>query len=179
MIRQLKVSSTMGEQPRGDRGIWQRAIQGVTPLRRRPAPAREGTNPPPQPVSPRKQENETTSAPRLPTLDRFSGIDRANAERLKRGLHKIEARLDLHGMTQSEAHRALAAFVRSSRDAGLRCVLVITGRGFGPNGPGILRVSVPRWLEEPELKRQVLAIAPAKPQHGGSGASYLLLRRLR
>ena len=72
----------------------------------------------------------------LPPLDRFAGIDRANAERLKRGLHKIEARLDLHGMTQAEAHRALAAFIAASRDAGRRCVLVITGRGLGPERTG-------------------------------------------
>jgi DNA-nicking Smr family endonuclease len=114
--------------------------------------------------------------PLLP-LDRFAGIDRANAERLKRGLHRIEARLDLHGMTQAEAHGALSAFIAASRTARRRCVLVITGRGLGQNGPGVLKSSVPRWLEEPELRRHILAIAPAQPQHGGPGASYLLLRR--
>jgi DNA-nicking Smr family endonuclease len=114
-----------------------------------------------------------------PPLDRFAGIDRANAERLKRGLHKVEATLDLHGMTQAEAHRALAAFVAASHEAGRRCVLVITGRGLGPSGPGVLKRSVPRWLEEPELRRLILAIAPAQPRHGGGGAAYLLLRRAR
>ena len=113
----------------------------------------------------------------LPPLDRFAGIDRANAERLKRGLHRIEARLDLHGMTQAEAHGALSAFIAASRTAGRRCVLVITGRGLGQNGPGVLKSSVPRWLEKPELRRHILAIATAQPQHGGPGASYLLLRR--
>ena len=113
----------------------------------------------------------------MPPLDRFAGIDRANAERLKRGLHRIEARLDLHGMTQAEAHGALSGFISVSRAAGRRCVLVITGRGLGQNGPGVLKSSVPRWLEEPALRRQILAIAPAQPQHGGPGATYLLLRR--
>jgi DNA-nicking Smr family endonuclease len=115
----------------------------------------------------------------LRSLDRFSGIDRANAERLKRGLHPIEARLDLHGMSQVEAHRALAAFVRGSHNSGRRCVLVITGRGFGPSGPGVLKLAVPRWLEEPGLRRQILAIAPAQPRDGGVGALYVLLRRNR
>jgi DNA-nicking Smr family endonuclease len=115
----------------------------------------------------------------MAALDRFAGIDRANAERLKRGLHRIEARLDLHGMTQAEAHRELAAFVAVSRDAGRRCVLVITGRGLGPSGPGILKNALPRWLEEPGLRHQILAIAPAQPRHGGAGATYLLLRRRR
>ena len=112
-----------------------------------------------------------------PPLDRAAGYDRANAERLKRGLHRIEARLDLHGMTQAEAHGELAAFIAAARAAGRRCVLVITGRGLGQSGPGVLKSSVPRWLEEPELRRHVLAIAPAQPQHGGAGATYLLLRR--
>ncbi len=125
-------------------------------------------------------ERHQSSSPDIPAaLDQFSGIDRANSERLKRGLHKIEARLDLHGMTQPEAHRELAAFIGASRDAGRRCVLVITGRGLGPSGPGVLKSSVPRWLAEPELRRHVLAIAPAQPHHGGYGAIYLLLRRHR
>jgi DNA-nicking Smr family endonuclease len=110
-------------------------------------------------------------------LDRYAGIDRSNAERLKRGLHKIEARLDLHGMTQAEAHQVLTGFIRASRDAGRRCVLVITGRGLSPNGPGVLKSAVPRWLAEPELRHQVLATAAAQPRHGGTGAIYVLLRR--
>ena len=113
------------------------------------------------------------------TFDHFRGIDRANAERLKRGRHPVEARLDLHGKTQVEAHRALAAFIHGSSGAGLRCVLVITGRGLGPSGPGVLRSAVPRWLEEAGLRQKILAMAPAQPRHGGAGAFYLLLRRQR
>jgi DNA-nicking Smr family endonuclease len=122
-------------------------------------------------------EQSRTPPPHTPPLDRFAGIDRANAERLKRGLHRIEARLDLHGMTQAEAHGVLSAFIAASRGAGRRCVLVITGRGLGQSGPGVLKSSVPRWLEEPEFRRHLLAIAPAQPHHGGPGATYLLLRR--
>jgi DNA-nicking Smr family endonuclease len=98
---------------------------------------------------------------------------------LKRGLHPIEARLDMHGMTQAEAHRALAAFIHRSHDAGRRCVLVITGRGFGPSGPGVLKVAVPRWLEEAGLRQHILAIAPVRPRDRGAGALYVLLRRHR
>ncbi len=117
---------------------------------------------------------------RLSSLSiRFAGIDRANAERLKRGLHAIEARLDLHGMTQAEAHRELIGFVVASHEVGRRCVLVITGRGLGPDGPGVLKSAVPRWLEEAALRRRILAVAAAQPRHGGAGALYLLLRRQR
>jgi DNA-nicking Smr family endonuclease len=111
------------------------------------------------------------------TVDRAAGYDRANAERLKRGRHPIEARLDLHGLTQAEAHRALAAFLRNARAADKRCVLVITGRGSA--GGGVLKSAVPRWLDEPGFRPHVLAIATAQPRDGGSGALYVMLRRTR
>jgi DNA-nicking Smr family endonuclease len=108
-------------------------------------------------------------------LDRFAGIDRANAERLKRGKRKIEDRLDLHGMTQAEAHRMLLSFIRGARLAGMRCVLVITGRGR--IGGGVLKAAVPRWLDEAEFRPHLLAIATAQPRDGGAGALYVMLRR--
>jgi len=160
----------------GDRALWQEATRDVRPLR-------QARRPPILP--PPKAETELRAPPaggqprHAPPLDLFAGIDRANAERLKRGLHKIEAQLDLHGMTQAEAHRELAAFITRSRAAGRRCVLIITGRGLGPNGSGILKSAVPRWLEEPELRCHILATASAQPRHGGAGATYLLLRRDR
>jgi DNA-nicking Smr family endonuclease len=161
-----------------DTTLWRRAMSGVKPLAARAEPA-----PAPAPVKPPEQQPVIRAAPMpapglpLPGLDRFAGIDRANAERLKRGKHRIEARLDLHGMTQDEAHRALTAFIRSARADGKRCVLVITGRGR--TGGGILKAAVPRWLDEPELRPHLLAIAAAQPQDGGSGALYVMLRRTR
>ncbi|MBV9814444.1 MAG: Smr/MutS family protein [Alphaproteobacteria bacterium] len=160
----------------GDRGLWVEAVRDVRPLRgeRAVTPAV-----PPPVIAPTLTRAEQGSArpKQTPPLDRFAGIDHANAERLKRGRHRIEARLDLHGLTQSEAHRALSGFVAESRGVGRRCVLVITGRGRGQSGTGVLKNLVPRWLEEPALRPHVLAIAPAQPKHGGSGATYLLLRR--
>ena len=158
--------------PQSDRLLWREATRSVTPLRHRPAAS---SAPPPVTV----EASQPNVPPRHPPLDRFAGIDRANAERLKRGHHRIEARLDLHGMTQSEAHRAVAAFVLASSESGLRCVLVITGRGLSLDGPGVLKSALPRWLEQPALRRQILAVAPAQPHHGGPGALYLLLRRRR
>ena len=162
----------------GNRSLWQEAIRDVRPLRKRDAPPVQPSNLEPDP---RAREEQSRASPSCASAasHHFVGIDRANAERLKRGLHKIEARLDLHGMTQTEAHQELADFIRMCRAAGHRCVLIITGRGLGPNGPGILKSSVPRWLEEPELRRHVLATASAQSRHGGAGATYLLLRRRR
>jgi len=157
-----------------DRALWSEAMRDVTPL-----PGRRAGSAPRLQCAPAR--TEAGSAPRQVErhLDRFAGIDRANAERLKRGLHAIEARLDLHGMTQAEAHRALIGFVVASHEIGRRCVLVITGRGLGPQGSGVLKNAVPRWLEEAALRRRILAVAAAQPRHGGAGAVYLLLRRQR
>ncbi|MGE5271672.1 MAG: Smr/MutS family protein [Thiohalocapsa sp.] len=110
-----------------------------------------------------------------PLHGRHPGVDRATAERLRRGRYPVEASLDLHGMTQDEAHRALTRFVAMSRVAGRRCLLVVTGHGRSSGG--ILKAAVPRWLDEPALRPHLLLTAPARPQHGGHGALYLLLRR--
>lgn len=117
----------------------------------------------------------------LPPLapDAAPGLDRRSAERLRRGALAIEARLDLHGMTQEEAHRALDAFLARAAQAGKRSVLVITGKGGRGSGAGVLRAAVPRWLNEAPNRARILAFAPAQPQHGGTGALYLLLKRRR
>ena len=81
-------------------------------------------------------------------------------------------------MTQDEAHRrARRLYPQPRAPAAQRCVLVITGRGARPWRRGVLREAVPRWLDEPELRPHLLAIAPAQPQDGGAGALYVLLRR--
>ena len=163
-----------------DATLWRRVTRDVKPL----APRSELPQSRQSPVG----KVLATAQPRpvpAPTshpikLDRFAGIDRANAERLKRGKHKVEARLDLHGMTQGEAHRALLGFIHAARASGKRCILVITGQGrpMGPNGGGgILKAAVPRWLDEPEFRPHLLAIATAQPRDGGAGALYVMLRR--
>jgi DNA-nicking Smr family endonuclease len=171
--------------PVDDVGLWRRAMRDVAPLRGRAGLGREPDRLRPARSLSGADAGETQavrivaapqrSAPAAP-LDRFAGVDRATAERLKRGRTPVEARLDLHGMTQAEAHRALAGFVPRSRAAGRRCVLVITGHGRMSGG--ILKAAVPLWLAEPELRPHLLGIATARPQDGGAGALYILLRRL-
>lgn len=165
------------------RALWAEAMRDVIPLRARAAalPSIPGSSPPAlAPADNDLADRDLLGGPAdPPPPGTGAGIDRANAERLKRGLHRIEARLDLHGMTQAEAHRELAEFVEASYQVGRRCVLVITGRGLGPDGPGVLKSAVPRWLAQAGQRRRILAIAAAQPRHGGAGALYLLLRRRR
>jgi DNA-nicking Smr family endonuclease len=179
--------------PAEDGGLWRHAMRDVAPLRPRSAAPDRGhpgriagetqsvQSAPPRPVPSAPPVRPPPPLPlplppALPPLDRFAGVDRASAERLKRGRYPVEARLDLHGMTQAEAHRALSGFVARSRSLGRRCVLVITGHGRASGG--VLKAAVPRWLGEPDLRPDVLAIAPGQPLDGGSGALYVLLRRL-
>jgi DNA-nicking Smr family endonuclease len=178
-----------GRHPKSEeRALWRAAVQGVAPLPKRSA-ASEG-DPPTVAEPPPKASNARLArrvVPRPPAAKQpdlapgvAPGLDRRNAERLRRGERKIEARLDLHGMTQDEAHRALNAFLDRAEHAGWRCVLVITGKGRpGSSAAGVLRAAVPRWLNEAPNRARLLAIAAAQPKHGGAGAIYLLLRRRR
>jgi DNA-nicking Smr family endonuclease len=164
---------------RADAALWEEAVRSVAPLRRRAPAARHPTSAVAGSSTPARRRADGLRQPEAGSLDRPAGIDRATAERLKRGLRPIEARLDLHGMTQTEAHRTLTEFVQASTAAGRRCLLVITGRGLGREQPGILRDTVPRWLDAEGLRQQILAVATAQPHHGGAGAFYVLLRRRR
>ncbi len=106
-----------------------------------------------------------------------TGLDRRSDERLRRGQMAIEAQLDLHGLNQVAAYEALQSFIHRSYASGLRCVLVITGKGR--TGPGVLRQRLPEWLAEDGVSGLILKTHSAQPKHGGGGAFYVLLRRHR
>ena len=105
------------------------------------------------------------------------GLDRATQRKMRRGKIIIDARIDLHGMTQSEAKKALSAFLCDCCTCGSRSVLVITGKGLG--GEGVLRAAVPRWLNESNNRKMIRAFTHAAPKDGGVGALYVMLKRLR
>lgn len=112
-------------------------------------------------------------------LGRVAGVDKRTDEKVRKGRMGIDGRIDLHGMTQGEAHHALVGFIRRSHAMGRRMVLVITGKGQMPRGEGVLRLSVPRWLREADIGPLILSVHQAQPQHGGGGAYYVLLKRRR
>lgn len=122
----------------------------------------------------------------------LTGLDRRTSQRLARGQIETEARLDLHGFRQGEAQPALLNFLARSRAQGLRCVLVITGKGESPfarhtlhstryheatDHSGILRGALPQWLGDPQFRVLVAGFQPAHPRHGGGGAFYIWLRK--
>ena len=113
-------------------------------------------------------------------------MDRSSAIKLAKGKFTIQGKLDLHGMTQRQAHAALIEFIQTAFNDGKRNLLVITGKGrskiedevagYG-KGEGILKRIVPKWLDEPPLRGLVLAFTTSQREHGGAGALYVLLRK--
>ena len=107
------------------------------------------------------------------------GIDRRHLLRLRRGEVGVDTRIDLHGLRAADARRRLAAELERAQTAGQRCVLVVHGRGLHSEGAAVLREGVAEWLAAPPLAGRVMAFASARAEDGGTGATYVLLRRLR
>lgn len=106
------------------------------------------------------------------------GVDRSLMDPLRRGEFSVQAHLDLHGMVVEEARDELERFLGESRRRGLRCVLVVHGRGLhSKDRKPVLKERISAWLTRGKLARIVLAFATARPADGGAGAVYVLLRR--
>lgn len=164
-----------------DRILWSRVARTATPLRGKaeiapppepePEPVQAGAgiaaglaSPPPRPSI--RQENRRPHA-----------LDAPTHEKLAKGRLPIEARVDLHGLNQIEAHSLLLSFLHRALAGGLRHVLVITGKGSSLGGDGILRRAVPAWFATPPFRPLVSGYDNAGRGHGGAGALYVRLRR--
>lgn len=175
-----------------DRHLWKRVAKSTTPLPERSRNLEselarmldmsgDETAPPPvirevqaaQPILQRPIVPKTTSK----TLHPAQPIDRPVLKKLAKGRLDVDARLDLHGLTADTARQRLVDFLELSRAAGHRLVLVITGKGM--NGMGVLRQSLPHWLEMPPCTHLVNGYRVAHSAHGGDGAFYVRLRRSR
>ena len=136
-----------------------------------------------RPIALKKQvETLPQSHTRLSDFDHGTahGLDSQSSRKIRRGKIKIQARLDLHGMIQTEAHISLLGFLEHAYETGKKLVLVITGKGLNQNGDiGVLRQAVPRWLNEQPMKNWIQGFNHAIPTDGGVGALYILLRRKR
>ncbi len=139
-----------------------------------------------------EKSEKTKDEEKLPPRARPAqpGVDGRTSERLRRGQLEPQSRLDLHGMTEAAAHRALASFLRGAHAQGLRLVLVVTGKGLKQpaddepfdlelqmRSRGVLKSMVPRWLKEAALAPLVADARSAHRRHGGGGALYIYLRK--
>ncbi|WP_027581386.1 Smr/MutS family protein [Bradyrhizobium sp. Ai1a-2] len=172
-----------------ERALWEGVAKQVKPLRkRRPvvkahaAPEAE-TKDAVRPVVPAKPiPVKPAPAPRPQTPPPLVSLGRRERAQLSRGKKEIDARLDLHGMTQTRAHRVLLSFLQRAHVDGLTFVLVITGKGKAGGADserGVLRRQVPQWLSLPEFRALVVGFEEAHIGHGGEGALYVRVRRAR
>ena len=187
-----------------ERALWEHAARDLKPLKAK-KPRVHGTHedetvpsgrPASEAATPHKPRSLTAPAPPRAAVTPKSAapppptaIDRRKARQIGAGRIEVEARIDLHGMRQSEAHTALRRFLTKAHAKGQRWVLVITGKGGAPRREtetddygrgeerGVLRRNVPRWLAEPELRTIVVGFSEAAIRHGGEGALYVQLRR--
>jgi DNA-nicking Smr family endonuclease len=163
-----------------ERALWESIVRTAAPLRRKPAPSPVATakSDTPKPKVTLQMTSRQTVAAHAPSPE---PLDRRLRQRLARGTAPIDKRIDLHGLTQSEAHSALLRFLRKAQGEGARFALVITGKGAAgrPGEPGVLRRQVPLWLKLPEFRRYVIGFETAHASHGGEGAIYVRVRRAR
>lgn len=172
--------------------LWEQVTKNITPLKGKNIADKQKT-PTQNAESAPKTNKSQTHAP-TQTKDTYTSpeiksteTDHRTSQRLKRGKFPIEGRLDLHGKTQNEAYDSLLNFIPSAYHQGKRCVLIITGKGGRQESGaslltskiGILKQKTPEWLTTPPLNAYVLKIETARPNHGGEGALYVLLRRER
>lgn len=181
-----------------ERVLWSTVTKSMTPLRPEsgdePASdAEPALKEPPKFTKPRAKVKaaspETLLAPSPPkpapiAPPKASPLSRKARRNVARGRHDIDARLDLHGLTQGEAHDALLRFLRTASARDARLVLVITGKGKAGayeegRERGVLRRQVPQWLSLPEFRDYVVGFEDAHIAHGGEGALYVRVRRAR
>ena len=176
-----------------ERALWESVAKQTKPLRKKPraakaeaaAPAAEAliaAKPaaPPKPL-PSSKISRAPSPDPPPAAPPLAPLGRRERSQLSRGRKEIDARLDLHGMTQTRAHRALSGFLQRAHREGLTFVLVITGKGrMGAESErGVLRRQVPQWLSLPEFRALVVGFEEAHIGHGGGGALYVRIRRAK
>jgi DNA-nicking Smr family endonuclease len=169
--------------------LWTEVARSVA--RRRGATLPAALNPvragrPPAPPATAVAEPPADRPAKSSTPPPLAPIERRLKRELSRGRAAIDGALDLHGLTQAEAHQALRGFLRHNQARGARLVIIVTGKGgatdeFGgwPNERGVLKRLTPQWLREPDLRSVVLGFEEAGRAHGGSGALYVRLRRLQ
>lgn len=167
-----------------DRILWNRVARSTKPLAGKTV--EEMVQAPEEMVEPMLRSLDLapggTGTPSMPKSEgaryrQMQGLDAPTRDKLAKGRLPLEARIDLHGMTQGEAHALLLSFLQRAHMLGVRHVLVITGKGLSLGGDGVLRKAVPAWFATPAFRSLVGGFEIAARGHGGAGALYVRLRR--
>lgn len=179
-----------------EKAIWRKVAGSVKPISEamtRSLDDGEAVEPPVEKPTPDKKlslkhshfphPHSVAKHPALP-------VDRGGEKRMRRGRLEIDGRLDLHGLTQDIALRTLRNFLSMAYRDGYRTVLVITGKGLkarerdsepweSHDEPGVLKRKLPEWLGNSEFRQWVSGYAAAHVRHGGGGAFYVTMRRVK
>jgi DNA-nicking Smr family endonuclease len=170
-----------------EHALWESVARQVKPLRATRRLAKSQALVVDAPAAPAATTARAASPAKIPPPPKpqappLAPIGRRERAQLSRGRKEIDARIDLHGMTQIRAHRALFGFLQRAHQDGLTFVLVITGKGKVGGAEaerGVLRRQVPQWLALPEFRSLVVGFEEAHVGHGGEGALYVRVRRVR
>jgi DNA-nicking Smr family endonuclease len=165
-----------------DRVLWNLVASSAVPLKGKPRQVEAKTAEAASQAEPAPPKAAgaivIASQPEPPKKQHVArSIDAPMRDKIARGRVSIGGRVDLHGMTQSEAHNLLLAFLRTAHDRDMRYVLVITGKGSSSGGDGVLKRSVPDWLATGPFRLLVSGYDEAARHHGGGGALYVRMRR--
>jgi DNA-nicking Smr family endonuclease len=170
-----------------ERVLWRTVTRSIAPLKSRKAGTEEDGEPAvaPKAGTPAKHSPPTIAPPSPRSAPPpLAPLDRRMKQRLARGVADIDGRIDLHGLTQAQAHAVLWRFLHQAQARDAKVVLVITGKGARPGADprgerGVLKRQVPLWLESVELRPLVIGFESASIGHGGQGALYVRVRRGR
>jgi DNA-nicking Smr family endonuclease len=133
----------------------------------------------PKPARPPVASEPPAAVPKKPAGHHHQPLERPVKKKLAKGRLQLEARIDLHGLSQAEAHALLLGFVLSAHSRGLRHVLVITGKGSSMGSDGALKRAVPMWFSKPDFRHLISSYETSAQNHGGEGALYVRLARSR
>lgn len=160
--------------------LWRVVTADVQAYRARPAPLETTSEKAPEPSGslPAPTPNWDRPAPTPKSTAPVGDIDHRTRVKIKRGRLDVDAKLDLHGMRQDEAQRALNSFLRRAQASGAKIAIVVTGKGLSREDGGVLRRVVPMWLQAPNLRDVVVGFGEAARHHGGEGALYVRIRRV-
>lgn len=152
-----------------DRALWHNYTLGIKPLS------------PKQEVHEDVPELSISSTLVQNHSPKIRQVSQSPSQRDLKNIH-IHSRLDLHGHTEEQAYGRLLAFIENAYRKNYRCVLIITGKGLRSSDNwwqevGILKKQVPRWFEEEPMRSKITTYTIAKPEHGGTGALYVFIRR--
>ncbi len=102
------------------------------------------------------------------------GVQEGVYRKLRLGKYDAQDALDLHRVRLMDARNAVHRFLTHAHENSLRTVIISHGKGLHSERPGFLKSYVMHWLQESKL---VLAYHTAPQNRGGSGATYVLVRK--